>query len=180
MAKLDVNDDFRSLCLKRYFANLSNSNDGITVKIFDGVAPDYAQIKAWADAAGYHPDGWTQSGDLRTQILGAGHTEVFTIQYNNMTQRRQTTKTSMDFFFAQRGESAFGLTATPTPGTWFWAYQHNDNNPDFVAYWSVFGTVGLVDSGADMELEDTDFVDTRQYKLNDINLNFNINPVPQV
>lgn len=180
MPKLDVNDDFRSMCLKRYFANLNNSQDGITVKIFDGTPPTYAEMMAFNDAAGYHSDGWTQAGNLLTELANAGFTEVFTIQYNNMTQRRQTTKTSMDFYFSQRSESAFGTTTLPTTGTWFWAYQHNDNAPTSIAYWNIMGTVGLVGSGADMELEDNDFVDTRQYKLNDINLNFNINPVPQV
>lgn len=182
MPKLDVNDDFRSMCLKRYFANLGNSNDGMTVKVFDGVAPDYATFKTIAETAAtpYHPDGWLYTGNVLTEVANAGYTELFTIQYNNMTQRRQTTKTSMDFFFSQRAESAFGLTAAPTEGTWFWAWQHNDNNPDFVAYWNIIGTVGLVDSGSDMELVDNNFVDTRQYKLNDINLEFNINPVPQV
>lgn len=181
MPKLDVNDDFRSMTLKRYFANLSNSNDGITVKVFDGVPPTYEELKALDLAAGHHTQGWTKPNLLLTEIENAGYTQVFTIQYNNMTQRRQTTKTTMDFFLSQRAESAFGLpdAGSPVAGTWFWMYQHNDNDPNTISYWNVIGTVGGVDSGSDMELEDPLFVNTRSYKLNDINISFNINPVPQ-
>jgi hypothetical protein len=173
--KIVVNDSFRSAALKRFFANLSNSQDSISVKMFDGVMPTYAEVKAFADTAGYSGTGDLNSGQFIAQLEGAGYTNLFDIQYLNMTQRRQTTFTRMDFFFSKRAESSFGLDDGKT-ATWFWLYQHNDNAPTSWNYWNLFGTIGLVDSGADIELVDNVISTTQSYKVNDINLNFNINP----
>lgn len=177
--KIVVNDSFRSAALKRYFANLSNTQDSISVKMFNGTMPTYEEIKAIADAGTYHADGWLNAGPFETGLIGAGYTKLFDIQYLNMSQRRQTTYTTMDFFFSQRSESAFGLTDGQT-ATWFWIYQHNDNAPTSWNFWNLFGSIGLVDSGADIELIDNVISTTQSYKLNDINLNFNINPVVPV
>lgn len=173
---IDVNDDFRAMSLKRFWENYSNANDSVTVKLFDGTMPTYAELEGFAVGVTHHSEGWMTTSQFEDNMLASpsGYTKLLDIQYSNLTNRRLTTQKQMDFFLSQRAESAFGLDDGKT-ATWFWMYQHVDNNPNSWSYWHIFGSVGLLDSGADMEMADPVIDTTRSYKLNDITVNFNIN-----
>lgn len=173
---IDVNDDFRAMALKRFWENYGNSTDSVTVRLFDGTIPTYSELEGFATGVSYHADGWMNNSDFHANMMAApaGYTELLTLTYNNLTNRRLTTQTQMDFFLSQRSESAFGNVSSVT-ATWFWMYQHADNNPDGWSYWHIFGSVGAIDSGADLEMTDPVIDTSRSYKLNDITVNFNIN-----
>jgi hypothetical protein len=183
--KIDFNDDFRSLLIKSYYGNptsfVSSSIDSICIKMYTGNPPTQAELEQLikdneATLNFNSSEGWVSAGDIEDLLVdpgrGGNYTKLLDINFPNMTQRRQTTKSSVDFYFSQRSESAPGLVDGQT-ATWFWMYQHLDN-PRSWAYWHVAGTVGAIDSGADMELLDPVLVTNRNYKINDISINFNL------
>lgn len=179
--KIDFNDDFRSMMIKSYFGNptsfVSSSIDAITVKMFNGTPPTQAELEAIIAGdptiAFNSTEGWMDASDFEDALVASGFTKLLEINYNSMIQRRQTTKSSVEFFFSQRSESAPALVDGQT-ATWFWMYQHNDSSPTGVAYWHVAGTIDVIDSGADMEMLDPILTTTRNYKINDIAINFNL------
>lgn len=178
MQNIEINDDFRAMLLKRYWECYGNATDSVSVILFDGTPPTQAEMQALADTTNYHADGWLYAGQMKDAIANAGYTELLNIMFNNMTQRRLVTQSQIEFLFSQRDETAFGLTDDKT-ATWFWMYQHPDNNPTSnLAYWNVVGTVGAVDSGSDMEIADTLISTSRRHKMNDVVIQFDVQPVP--
>lgn len=172
---IDVNDDFRASALKRFWENYGNSTDSVTVRLFDGTMPTYTELEGYANGVTHHADGWMVTSEFNANMLAGGsYTNLLSLTYTNLTNRRLTTQKQMDFFLSQRAESAFGL-ADGSTATWFWMFQHVDGNPDSYSYWHIFGTVGGIESGADLEMTDPVIDTTRSYKLNDITVNFNIN-----
>ena len=178
MQNIEINDDFRAMLLKRYWESYGNATDSVSVILFDGTPPTQAEMQALADTTNYHADGWLYAGQMKDAIANAGYTELLNIMFNNMNQRRLVTQSQIEFLFSQRDETAFGLTDDKT-ATWFWMYQHPDNNPtNNLSYWNVVGTVGAVDSGSDMEIADTLISTSRRHKMNDVVIQFDVQPVP--
>ena len=178
MQNIEINDDFKAVMLKRYWECYGNSADSISVVLFDGVPPTQAEMEAMVANTTLHADGWVYAGQLLTELTNAGYTQLLNLEYANMTQRRLVTQTQLELLFSQRSETAFGLTDDKT-ATWFWVYQHPDNNPTgSVAYWNISGTVGEVDSGADMEIQSTLISTSRRHKMNDVVVRFDLQPLP--
>lgn len=178
MQNIEINDDFRAMMLKRYWESYGNAADSVSVILFDGTPPTKEEMDTFVANTTLHVDGWLYAGQLLTELTNAGFNQLLNIEYDNMTQRRLVTQTQMEFLFSQREETSFGLDDGKT-ATWFWMYQHPDSNPTgSVAYWNVVGTVGVVDSGADMELQDPVISTSRRHKMNDVTIQFDLQPLP--
>lgn len=177
MQNIEINDDFRAMMLKRYWESYGNTADSVSVILFDGTMPTKEEMDAMVVGT-THVDGWVYTNYLNTNLANAGYNQLLNIHFPNMTQRRLVTQTQMEFLFSQREETSFGLDDGKT-ATWFWMYQHPDGYPTgSVAYWNVVGTVGAVDSGADMELQDPVISTSRRHKMNDVTIQFDLQPLP--
>lgn len=167
MSNIQINDDFRAMMLKQYF----NGNQNIHIMMFDGTMPTDQERQTYVDACRIYSGDWLYAQDLEEQFTTVGnYTKLFELDYNSLSERRMITQTSIDFLLSQRSESAFGL-AEGTAG-WFWLFQYGTNFT--YSHWHLMGTVGAIDSGADLELKDPVISTTRSYKLNDLTVDFNL------
>lgn len=171
------NRAMKSVLLKNTIVDINNNLEDVTISLFTGTPPTKADLVANVDS--WHSNGWAKpSSGFIDWITGThGSTELVRQRYSNFSYIEHIDFTTVRFCFSRSTDVSTPL-ADGLVG-WFLMLQHDEatsyTGADVRS--AAVGTVGLIGSGADMEVTDTNIVTTKPFKFNDIQIDFNIQGV---
>lgn len=173
MGKVIPNEALKSAMMKDGFADINNRAEDCICSIFTGTMPPKTELLPHLQ---YFTDGWVHFNSVIDYVTNTrGDTELIRAEFNNFAQREHLSATKMRFNFSKRTE-IFTPLADGVAG-WFLLSEQNEGGAyatNQVVRWGVVGTVGLPGSGADLIMQDTNIVTSKEFRLNDIVVNPNI------